>query len=149
MRRKVAFGMIGLLVGLAAMAFGLALSWAGTCAQNFIGEYYMDFTWSGNGTISCTATSRLDGQIMWVETRPTATPTDNYDVALTDSVTTRDLSGGAAVDRDNATIEIVQPKIGASAVSALPVNGLIKLDITNQAVPTASGVVRVYYKKGF
>ena len=143
MRRTFLYLAVACIAGLLTF---VSLVWAGTCSQSFLGERYLQFSWSGNGTIACNSTSRLDGQLLWVETLPTGSPTTDYDIALTSSEG-RNLMGGATVDRHTSAIEIVQPKIGASTVTSLPVNGIVTMTITNQNVNAASGKVRLYFIK--
>ncbi len=103
------------------------------------------FAWTAeaNGSFTdYTSTNAIDGIILAVETDPgTPAPTDNYDITFT---TEQDyaVAGTSLNDRDTVNTERWVP-----TEDNVPFAGKVKLDITNNSVNAAQGVIRVFVKK--
>jgi len=110
------------------------------------------FSWIANAASAATvpATSS-DGEwpkykggcVALVVTNPgSPAPTDNYDITITDPSGV-DIMGGELANRDTANSEQVVPKINTSFGCRIT-EGPITLNITNNSVNSAEGVVIVY-----
>jgi hypothetical protein len=77
-------------------------------------------TGAEGGTASATSANAFDGKLIGLTTDPGATaPTDNWDLAVTDS-SSHDVLLGAGADRDTATTEhVAEASLGAVAGSKL------------------------------
>ena len=79
-------------------------------------------------------------------TDPGATaPTDDYDIAITDTYSC-DVFGGALADRDTANSEQVAPAVG-SAYGGRTCAGVWTLAITNNSVNSAVVTLVLYFSK--
>jgi hypothetical protein len=116
----------------------------------------LTFTWtadSSDGSVPATAStgffpnpdrSSEVGCVYLVETDPGSTaPTDDYDITLTTATSGVDIMGSEALNRDTANSEQASPKVG-NAFSCRPIYEAITLNITNNSVNSATGVVYVY-----
>lgn len=115
---------------------------------------YVDFAWTAHTDGSFTSvasTQDIDGYIVSVITDPgTPAPTDDYDITLTNELG-YDVMGGTLANRDTSTTENAISKIytgGSDTIYGSPLNiGTLTLNISNNSVNGAQGVVRVIYQK--
>lgn len=155
MKRKMfVFSLLALFLWLLTLCVHPAWA-AGTVTQTLTGQgRYIDlltYSWTGdasNGSVPATESQwPIDGYIIMVVTNPgSPAPTDNYDITLTDTDGV-DTMGGELTDRDTVNSEQAVPKIG-SVYGTRWVSGKITLNITNQSVAGAKGVVKVYIWPG-
>lgn len=109
------------------------------------------YTWTADAsaaTVPATASNKsIDGYVIQVVTNPGSTaPTDDYDITLTNS-DGADVMGGALANRDTANSEIAIPKVDGTNYADAWVSGTLTLNISNNSVNSATGVVRVYIKR--
>ena len=147
MRKLIIFAMLVLFVWVpTAYAAGTV-----TVAYTRIGDEYtlVTYTWTAasNGSVPATACkATMAGYVVKVVTDPGATsPTDDYDITLTDSDGV-DVMGGTLADRDETNTEQVVPKIGAAYGASFFTGGLT-MTITNNSVDSATGEVMVYISR--
>ena len=129
---------------------------AGTVTQDYkdrggIAEIILNFTGdAAAATVPDTLIDRpIAGDLVKVTTNPgTPAPTANYDIALNDEDGV-DVMGGALANRATATSEVAYPMDPAGAVypSGVPVAGSLTMKITNQAVNSAKGKVRLTIRR--
>lgn len=104
------------------------------------GLHILQLSWTAHTDGSFTSVQterRIDGYVVAFETDPGATaPTPDYDITIT-NLGGYDIAGGALADRSDTATEYVQ--------RGIPVFGEVTLNITNNAVDTALGIVRIYY----
>lgn len=110
----------------------------------------LTFSWTADAaaaTVPATASNdNMDGYIILVVTDPgTTAPTDNYDITLTDGNSV-DAMGGNLADRDTANTEQAVPKIG-TVYGGRYVSGILTLNISNNAVNSATGTVKIYIER--
>ena len=148
-----------LIVGL--LALGL-LSWAGvsygagSCSQRY---FDLDNTGIMRAEFTCTADAaaatwpaittqwQIVGLVFAAETNPGATaPTDNYDITVVNS-NGIDIFGGALANRDTSTSERTMPILN-SLYGAVPSDGQLTINITNNAVNSAIVVLTLYWFSG-
>jgi len=116
----------------------------------------LTFSWTGaadDGTVPSTATSaaitaEIAGcHLVEVRTNPGSTaPTAAYDIALNDTDGI-DLMGGALNDRSATASERAAPKVATGVYGSAAIDGAITMVITNQAVHSATGTVRVFMEE--
>ncbi len=110
------------------------------------GYYVVTFTWVAddtNGTVPNATVNGIFGYVVKVITDPGATaPTDNYDIVLNDKYSA-DVMGGELIDRDTAVTEQAVPKVGNAYGGSL-VNGPLTMQLTNNSVNSATGVVYIF-----
>ena len=142
-----------LAAGLVIVLFFVAAAFAAsTCPQdNYasgrVGVVEMSWTAHTDGTFTSTQTEiNINGFVYLVETDPgTTAPTDNYDITLTDRNGT-DVMGGALANRDTTTTETAAPLLSDGTAWVIPVFGPLTLNISNNSVNAAKGVVRIFYQ---
>lgn len=114
---------------------------------------------AATGAFTSTNTKNIDGYVFCVESDPapytigyyfgttyTATagsdaaysPTALYDITLTDT-SGLDVMNGTMADRSQTATESVQPKFGG-----IPVYGPLTVNISNNSVVSASGIIRIF-----
>jgi len=98
------------------------------------------------GAVTSTVlTPEIDGYVFLAVTNPGAvSPTDNYDVTLTDTDGV-DVMGGTLANRDAVNSEAAVPLIATGTYDARFVDGGLTFDLTNNSVNSAGGVLKVYY----
>lgn len=111
----------------------------------------LSWTSAADGSFTTTYLSyRIDGYVTKVVTDPGATaPTPVYDITLLDD-DSQYIMGGACEDRDTANTETVYPYDtvnGSPVYSGVPVYGNLRLAIANNAVNSATGVIKIYIDK--
>lgn len=110
---------------------------------------YITFSWtadSGDGSVPSTASMNIQGYVILVVTDPgTPAPTDNYDITLTDENGV-DVMGGTLANRDASNTEQAVPKIG-NVYGGRWVSGTVTLNISNNSVGGAKGIVKVYIER--
>ena len=111
-------------------------------------EKIITLAWTADtdGTVDYTLKNSFGfGKVIYmVVTDPGATsPTDNYDITLTDS-NLADVMGGALSNRDEATTEQAMPLVGG-AYQPRKVFGSLVLSIANNGVDSATGTIIIYY----
>ena len=103
-------------------------------------------TWeaAADGSVTSVAsTSDIFGSVVLVVTNPGSTsPTADYDITLTDEEGC-DILGAEGVDRSATVSEQVMPKIGSAYLPRF-VNSKLTLNIANNSVDSAGGVVLIY-----
>lgn len=110
----------------------------------------LTYSWTGDasdGSVPATAsTISIDGYIILVITNPGATaPTTLYDITLTDG-NSIDVMGGQLADRSATVSEQVVPKI-STVYGGRWVSGILTLNITNQSVHSATGIVTIFIER--
>jgi hypothetical protein len=109
-------------------------------------EYLITWTAdSAAATVPATATdTAIVGYVFMAQTNPgTTAPTDDYDITLTDADGI-DVFGGELLNRDEANSEQTVPKVGSSVYGSRFVNSVLTFNLSNNAVNSATGTVRVY-----
>ncbi len=110
----------------------------------------LTFTWTSaaNGSLTATASARsIDGWVILVVTNPGATaPTDDYDITLTDADGV-DVMGGQLADRDQTNSEHAVPQLQSGVFGERYVSGTLTLNLSNNSVNSATGVVKVYIRR--
>ena len=151
MRRFLSF------VVFAVVALATSLSFAASSCSitdTFcVGKICMlEYTWTAHtdGTFtSWTPTApnhMVNGMILRFETDPGGTaPTALYDISMTDSRGVR-IDGGSLDNRSATVTEMVTPVLG-SDYKFTPNQGFLTLGISNNSVNSATGVVRVWWRK--
>lgn len=146
LRSRIVSAGLAVLVVVVVTFATIAVLWAGTCVQTAYNDYYLQFDWSGNGTITCTSASVLNGQATFLETIPAGSPTTLYDITITNSLG-RDIAGNALADLSSTVAKLQKPMLSDGTRSWVPVNSLLTLTVSNNLVIGATGKVRVYYVK--
>lgn len=96
-------------------------------------------------TVPAYTTKDFLGFVTMVTTNPGATaPTDNYDITITDSDGV-DIMGGELANRDTTNTEQATPLVGATYRDR-HVIGKLTLNISGNAVNSATGTVVIYYE---
>lgn len=106
------------------------------------------WTWiaSTAGTLTTTAGPLIVGWLAEAETNPgTPSPTDNYDVTLTNA-DGLDVLGGEGADRSATITQTVLPKIG-NGYGEKFVNSILSLNLTNNSVASAQGIFKIRVRK--
>lgn len=123
-----------------------------TYTTTYIGYkvYKHTFAWTGDGAggaVNSFTTPTVTGYVFSGITNPgTATPTDNYDITLSDAHGV-DVFGGELLNRDEANSEQATPKIG-NAYGTRFVNSKLTFAISGQSANSATGVLDVYVYVG-
>lgn len=138
------------LVAALCLFFTAPVMAAGSSVTQVWASPTLTFTWTaddGDGSVPATASElSFKANVCVVVTNPGATaPTDDYDITLTDEHGI-DVMGGQLANRDTTTSESALPKIG-SVYGCRPISGTITLNITNNSVNSATGVVEVFILK--
>lgn len=103
------------------------------------------FTWTSHvsdGTADGTSRNDVNGWIIHVETDPTSTTTDNYDVVLNDKFG-YDIMGGSLTDLDQTNTERNMPLLNG-VYGPVFTEGPITLGISTVG-NSKTGVVYIYY----
>ena len=158
MKRIAALFAFLLIFALTSAAFG-----AGSVTQKldkypFANMRVLTFSWTGdaaNGTVPSTATSTaivtdIAGWYVYaIETNPgTGPPTDNYDIVVND-VEGLDIAGGMLANRSTTATQKITPRLDStySIFGGVIIDGALTLVITNQAVVSATGTVKLLLSK--
>jgi hypothetical protein len=139
------------LVLFTSILFCVNLYAAGTVTQtrtNLSGDLRvieMSVTTASNGSLTATETNwDIDGILFMVETDPgTTSPTDEYDLTLTNEQN-HDVMGGGLADRSETSTQWVFPQVSSSN-ACVPVEGKLTLNLSNNSVNSATFVVRIYF----
>lgn len=130
----------------------------GTVTQTFFrpekDQLVVKFQWlasSVSGTLSTVATDANINVLMRgmycvlgiTDPGDTTSPTNNYDIALTDSFGC-DVFGSELSNRASGTVQQAMPKIG-NAFSARPITTGLSLALTNNTVASASGALYLVF----
>jgi len=113
----------------------------------------MIVAWTSDASGDAAGTSKkITGEVIKGQTNPTDTPTDDYDIVLTDEEAVNILGNSAddLVDRDTTNTEEVYFGItdGTNPLAAYPVvSDKITVTVSN-AGNAKSGKLTVYYKPG-
>jgi hypothetical protein len=147
MRKVRLFALIVLAsMMLAHSAFAAGTVTATKACNNKLGLCVITYDWTADAsaaTIPSTAGPSVTGYVVLVITDPGSTaPTPNYDITLTDAYGC-DVMGGSLADRHTSTTEQALPKVG-DVYAGRFVSGPLTLNITNNAVNSATGKVYVY-----
>lgn len=120
------------------------------------GNATLTFTWTGaaaggavpNETTTTEITKAIKGMyITEVRTNPGATaPTTLYDIVLNDADGI-DLMGGTLADRSATVSERAIPALSTGVYGATMITSTLTMVITNQAVNSATGTVKVYLSR--
>jgi hypothetical protein len=108
-------------------------------------------SWTSNGSGAAAGTSlKINGLLLKGVTNPTDSPTDDYDIVLTDADGANLLTGCAddLTDRDTTNTETVHFNLtdGTAPIAAYPaVNSTVTVTVA-AAGSTKSGVLVLYYK---
>ena len=143
---------VGVLVLLLA-----GLAWADSVTQSLTmtgrspgGErdyvYELSWTAAADGSLTSVATQEsIDGYAYMVVTDPgTPAPQANYDITLTDSHGL-DIMGGALADRSATLTQQAFPALLTGVYGSRRVNGRLTLNITNNNVNGAKGIVYIFF----
>jgi hypothetical protein len=104
------------------------------------------WTADGGGGTFTQVSFALRGWIFMVITNPGATaPQDNYDIYIKDEHGF-DVMGGTLENRDTANTEQAFPIVVGTTYGARFVDGSLTLDISNNNVANAVGVIDIYYE---
>lgn len=119
----------------------------------------LTFTWTGSaadGTVPSTPTNaaittEIAGWYVYaIETNPggDTAPTTLYDVVINDAEGL-DIAGGMLADRSATATEKITPRLDStySIFGGVLVDGALTLVITNQAVHSATGTVKLFLSK--
>jgi len=108
-------------------------------------EIKLKWTAEADGSFIAVWTSwAVNGIVIGVKTNPgTPAPTNLYDITLID-LDGIDIMGGALANRSSANTEFAAPLAG-SDFWMIPVPGPLQLNIVNNIVNGAEGVVKIYY----
>lgn len=113
------------------------------------GIYKIEFNWtadSADGSVPAKTSQEIDGLVFMAVTDPGATaPTASYDITLTDSDSC-DVFGGELANRSATAIEQASPLVG-NFYGQRYVKGTLTLNVTGNAVNSATGKVIVYVAK--
>lgn len=146
------------LFGICLIALLLAVSaWADSVTQSVTmtgrstgGErdyvYQLSWTAAADGSLtSVTTEESIDGYVYMVVTDPgTTAPQALYDLTLTDSYGL-DIMGGALLDRSATVTEQAFPVLLTGVYGSRRVNGRLTLNLTNNNVNAATGIVYIYF----
>lgn len=126
---------------------------AGTCTVSYAdeGNWVKTVTFactadSADASFPSTATRPIRGWVYLAETNPgTTSPTDNYDITLTNSEGV-DIFGGALTNRDETNTERAVPLLNSSPYPCW-VNGALTMAVTalSNAVNSATFTLKVWY----
>jgi hypothetical protein len=154
MKRKILLAAICVLF--CATAFGVGTVTQSLSKNRADTVAVLTFTWTadvGDASVPSTTTSTaitaaLQHYFLYMmETDPGGTaPTDNYDIVVNDA-NGNDILGGLGADRDTANTETVMPLIGGANYAPRPIDTALTLVITNNAVNSATGVVKLYFAR--
>lgn len=138
---------IVLAIAWASIAWGAGTVVVGIPTKAGTHVYTQNLSWtadaSGNVTSSNIASCNVNGHVLFVVTKPGSTaPTDNYDLTIVDADGV-DIMGGELANRDTVNSEQAMPKMGSSYGKRFVKGGLI-LTVSNNAVASASGDVKLY-----
>ncbi|MDI6796117.1 MAG: hypothetical protein QMD09_04195 [Desulfatibacillaceae bacterium] len=120
---------------------------AGTDSRLFYADYTLAANSAGAYSQTTHATDIVNGIVLKVRTAPGAgaySPTDAYDITLTDDVGL-DIMGGALANRSATAVEWETPLAsdGSSLVEA-PVQGPLHINIASNSTPAATVTLRLY-----
>jgi len=118
-------------------------------AQNNGKNFQVILSWvDGDLTLPATATTMsINAYVTRVVTNPGTTPTDNYDITLTD-VDGVDAMGGTLANRDTATSEPARPYDPASGTYGdVYVAGTLTLNLSGNSNVGATGTVTIYCER--
>lgn len=111
--------------------------------------YKVEFDWTADAaaaTVPAKASNDVDGLVFMAVTDPGSTaPTASYDITLTDSDGC-DVFGGELANRSDTAIEQASPLVG-NFYGQRYVKGALTLNVTGNAVNSATGKVIVYVAK--
>lgn len=111
--------------------------------------YTIEYNWvadAADATVPATAAPEIDGLVFMAVTDPGAVaPTDLYDITLTDSDSC-DVFGGELANRSTSAIQHAAPLVG-NFYGQRYVKGAMTLNISGNAVNSATGKVKVYIAK--
>jgi len=143
---------VGFLVLLLA-----GLAWADSVTQSVTmtgrssgGErdyvYQLSWTAAADGSLtSVTTEESIDGYVYMVVTDPgTTAPQALYDLTLTDAYGL-DIMGGALADRSATVTQQAFPALLTGVYGSRRVNGRLTLNLTNNNVNAATGVVDIFF----
>jgi hypothetical protein len=133
----------------------LGMTAAGTVTQSFTryseSVSVVTLTWTGdtgNGTVPSTALTqamldKVNGYFLQaVVTNPgSPTPTDQYDLTLTNAAGL-DIMDGNIANRSNVTTEVAYP-----VTSSFPVDGALTINFSNNSDVSAVGEIKLYFSK--
>lgn len=153
MKRMFLILLVTLLCVASANAASVTAS-AGTATVNteingqFLHYLVVDWTSTSGGAVTATI-SGLEGMLLAFMSDPvaSASPTDNYDIDITD-VAGYEILGGSGEDRDNVNAEKIAPLIlgqGSTWVPQ-PIVGNLTLSITN-AGNAKQGTIYLYVEQ--
>jgi hypothetical protein len=120
---------------------------AGSDSKLFYADYTLTANSSGAYSQTTHSTDIVNGFVYKVRTAPGAgaySPTDSYDITLTDS-SGLDIMGGALADRSATIVQWETPLASdnTSFVEA-PVQGPLFINIGNNSTPAATVTLRLY-----
>jgi len=144
----VVFLLAAVMVFMAGFVFAAGTVTQDLTRNNRTHVHKLVFSWTGdtsNGTVPATASSvPIDGYVFMVTTNPgSPSPTDGYDITLTDSDGV-DIMGGELLARDETDSEQAVPKVDA-VYGARYVSGTVTLTISSNSVHGAKGTVNVFF----
>lgn len=145
MKIRAMLAIVALVIVFPVIAFGTDSVCTVEPPQQLGALYVLRIDWTAASTdgsfTQCPLGYAIDGILTFVETDPgTPAPTNAYDITFTD-----DLGLAMTVsDCSNATTAMVKPTVSGTA-QAVPVSGGLKLDIANNSVNSAKGVIRLFY----
>jgi len=108
-------------------------------------EIRLEWTAEADGSfIAAWSSWAVNGIVVGVKTKPgTPAPTNLYDITLL-ALDGIDIMGGALANRSSANTEFAAPLVGSDPWM-IPVPGPVQLNIVNNIVNGAEGVVKIYY----
>lgn len=147
--KRFFFAVVAALWLFSSAAWGASVCAEPTTATDDGVHYITTWTWTADADGSFTACAAVfpeagySALLYEIVTDPGGTaPTDNYDITLTDSLG-NDVAGGALLNRDTANTERAVPLLSTGVEWPAFFTGPLTLNISNNLVNSATGVVYV------